>query len=200
MPHSAITPSCSRRVWVPDTGLPYASVAPLRVVGCHLDDQPPQLGCGRWSTTRTRRLAPVAGDASSMPAQQCVRCHQPSLALGSRQRLGDRCRPRPVDIGDLLTVRGAVEHCELVAKHDDLEILRTTRPHSKPGERGEEPVQDATHLHQHRPQRRPSPAATAISGIHTPAKAPVRQPRPHFRHPHPSIRNAQGLARGEGSC
>ena len=38
-----------------------------------------------------------------------------------------------------------VQDCELVAKHDDLVVLRVSRAHSQARQRHEQPVQNATH-------------------------------------------------------
>ena len=78
-------------------------------------------------------------------------------------------RPRPRrrrQVGRLLGL--AAQNGELVAQHDDLEILRSPRAHRQPSQRHEEPVQDANH----------EPSAWAIT--------PGQHVRAHFGPPQAS--------------
>ena len=48
-------------------------------------------------------------------------------------------------VGERWSVVLSAQDCEFVAKHDDLEVLRVSRAQSQACQRGEEPVQNATH-------------------------------------------------------
>ena len=48
-------------------------------------------------------------------------------------------------VGGRWSVVLSAQDCEFVAKHDDLEVLRVSRAQSQACQRGEEPVQNATH-------------------------------------------------------
>ena len=49
---------------------------------------------------------------------------EPALLEAAGERCGDRCEQRAVGVVDWRPVVEASEHLELVAKHDDLEVLR----------------------------------------------------------------------------
>ena len=58
------------------------AVSPGRILCCHLDDEVPDLGSGRWPSRGVVWLCPVACDTSSVPAQESVGCDEPSVAAG----------------------------------------------------------------------------------------------------------------------
>jgi len=57
----------------------------------------------------------VRGDASSVPAEQRVRCDEPAVATGSGECLGYRCEQSPSIIVERRPVVLAAENAELVA-------------------------------------------------------------------------------------
>ena len=57
----------------------------------------------------------------------------------------DSAQQRPVLVGEGWSVVLSVQDCDLVAQHDDLEVLRASQAHSQPCQQREEPVQNATH-------------------------------------------------------
>ena len=63
----------------------------------------------------------------------------------SRERGRDRAEQAPVGVGELGSIDLAAQHSELVAQHDDLEVLRAAATHRQPCQQREEPVKDATH-------------------------------------------------------
>ena len=65
-----------------------------------------------------------AGDAAPVPTQQRVGGDQPPGSARSRQRGRDRSEQAAVGVGELGSVDLAAQHSELVAQHDDLEVLR----------------------------------------------------------------------------
>ena len=94
-----------------------------------------------------------------------------------REREGEvpsRHSPGSVLVGEGWSVVQAVQHCELVTQHDDLEVLRASRANSQAGQRHEQPVQNATHrtpgCRRIMPGQRTRPhswAPTRVLGIHT---------------------------------
>ncbi len=66
-----------------------SSVAPCRVLGGEVHDQPAHCGGGWWSAgSRKGWLCPVSGDAPPVPAEQCLERHDPALAASAGERRG----------------------------------------------------------------------------------------------------------------
>ena len=145
-----------------------APVAPGRVLGGEAHDQSAELD-RRLVVVRVARvgLGPVAGDASAVPAQQRVGCDDPAVAAWAGERGGDRAEQGPVVVVERGSVDLAAEDGELVAQHDDLEVLGAARTDSETGERSDEAVEDARH----------DRSASA-------AFRPGQRPRPNIRPPH----------------
>ena len=122
-----------------------AAVAPRGVAGSHLDDDTTQIHRGAGPARRPAWLSPMAGNSAPVPSQQGLWRHESARSLSSRQDRRDGTQQGPVLIGDAWSVALAVQHCELVAQHDDLKILRASRAHSQARQRHEQPVQNATH-------------------------------------------------------
>ena len=59
--------------------------------------------------------------------------------------MGDGAQNRPVVVGERGSVVLSVQDAELVAQHDDLDVLRAAGTYSEAGERREEAVQNAVH-------------------------------------------------------
>ena len=125
---------------------------------------------GRVSGTHTPRrpagLGPVAGDSASVPTQQGLWCDEPASSPPSGQGRRDRTQQGPVLIGERWSVVLPAQDCELVAQHDDLEVLRASRAHSQARQRRQQPVQNATHRF---------PGCKRIM--------PGQRTRPYFGHP-----------------
>ena len=102
----------------------YAAVAPCRVVGGHVDDEVTQLHRGAGPPRRPAKLGPVAGDSASVPTQQGLWRDEPASSPPSGQGRRDRTQQGPVLIGERWSVVLPAQDCELVAQHDDLEVLR----------------------------------------------------------------------------
>jgi len=81
----------------------------------------------------------VFGDASAVPAQECVWCDEPSVAVC----LGDGAEQGLV----VVVERGPPV---LAAQGDDLDVFGAPRPRGEAGQRREEAVQDAIHAPQDR--------------------------------------------------
>ena len=143
-----------------------AAVAPRGIVGGHLDDEATQLHRGAGPAGRPAGLGPVAGDSVSVPTQQGLWCDEPASSLRARQGRRNSAQQGSVLLREGWSVVQAVQHCELVAQHDDLEVLRASRTHSQPCQQREEPVQNATHR---------------IPGCER--NMPGQRTRPHFGHP-----------------
>ena len=80
-----------------------------------------------------------------MPAQQRVRRDQPALAADTRKHTGDRGQQRPVAVIQPWRLRCALQHGELMAQHDDLEVLRTTGTDGEDYKRDEQTVKQTAH-------------------------------------------------------
>ena len=122
-----------------------AAVAPGGVVGGHVDDEATQLHRGARPPGRPAGLGTVAGDSASVPAQQGLWCDEPAGSLRSGQGRSDRTEQGPALVGEGWSVVLSVQDRELVAEHDDLEVLRASRAHSQACQRHQQPVQNATH-------------------------------------------------------
>ena len=103
-----------------------AAVAPCGVADSHLDDETTQLHRGAGPDGRPAGLGPVAGDSASVPTQQGLWRDEPASSLRSGQGRRDRTEQGPVLVGEGWSVVQAVQHCELVTQHDDLEVLRAS--------------------------------------------------------------------------
>ena len=101
-----------------------AAVSPSRILGCEAQCESANLCRGRWPARRSLWLGPVPGDAASVPAQQRVGGDQPPDSARSRERGRNRSEKAPVGVGELGSVDLPAQHSELVAQHDDLEVLR----------------------------------------------------------------------------
>jgi hypothetical protein len=80
-----------------------------------------------------------------VPAQQSVRGDEPAFTLGTREHSGDGGEQRPVAVGELGRLGRSLQHCELVTKHDDLEVLRSSRTDGEQDKRSEHTVEQAEH-------------------------------------------------------
>ena len=143
------------------------AVSPGRILCCHLDDEVPDLGSGRWPSRGVVWLCPVACDTSSVPAQESVGCDEPSVAAGPGECLGDGAEQRPVVIAQCGPLDLAAKHDELVAQDDDLDVFGAAGPYGEAGQRREDPVQDAIHIPQDRWVSALVNAHVRVSGTHT---------------------------------
>lgn len=104
-----------------------ASVSPRRVLGGEAHDQLAQLDDGWWRTWATRgRLGPVPGDPLAVPAQQRLGRDDPAVAESAGERRGDRCEQGAVVVAEGRPADLTAQDLNLVAQHDDLEVLRAT--------------------------------------------------------------------------
>jgi hypothetical protein len=79
----------------------------------------------------------VAGDATSVPTQQGLGGDDPSGTSRAGERGSDRAEKRSIIVDQLRPFGLAPQNGELVAEHDDLELLRVTGAGSQPRERRE---------------------------------------------------------------
>jgi hypothetical protein len=121
------------------------AVSPRRVVGRHLNHKTAHRHSGGWPSWPAVGLGPVLRDSTAMPAQQRVRGYQPARAHAAGQGLSDRAEQSPIIICDHGTGIAPAEHGDLVAQHDDLEVLGAARTNSQTSHRREETVQDSKH-------------------------------------------------------
>ncbi len=114
-------------------------------------------------------LGPVTGGASSMPAKQCVGGDEPAVASWSGERGGDRGEERSVVVVEGWPVGLSAEDLDLMAQHDDLEVLGPSGADREAGQRRDEGVQNSVH--------EPSGSVNVSPGQH---------PRPNIRPPQAS--------------
>ena len=88
-------------------------VAPGGVVGDHVDDERPDLGGGGWPPWWSLGLGPVAGDSSTVPAQEGVRGDEPAGASWPGERGCHRGEQAPIVIGQLRSAGLSAQHGHL---------------------------------------------------------------------------------------
>ena len=128
-----------------------AAVSPTRVLAHESQDQRAQVVQRRWTAWATMRIRPAACDQLPMPAPKRRGHHQERRPGSPRQRPAERREQRPISWPKLWTRDLALEHLQLVTKHEDLDLLLTLRPHPQ-----HEQLQQAPHRPvQERPHRAP---------------------------------------------
>ncbi len=122
------------------------AVSSDRVLGGESHDQLAQFhSCGRPTGSAGLRLGPVFGDTTMVPAQQRLGCDDPAVLCRFGERCGDGSEQGPVVVVDRWAIGLASQNLELVAQHDDLEVLRAAGARRELCQQGEEPVEDAKH-------------------------------------------------------
>ena len=101
-----------------------AAISPSRILGCEAQRESAKLCRGRRSARRSLGLGPVPDDAAPVPTQQRVGGDQPPGTPRSRERGRNRPKQAAVGVGELGSVDLPAQHSELVAQHDDIEVLR----------------------------------------------------------------------------
>ena len=91
------------------------------------------------------RLGPVTGDSLPVPAQQSVGGDQPAGASGAGERGCDGSEQASVVVVELGSGALALQDSELVAEHEDLEVLGAFRAYGQACQRRQEPVEDTKH-------------------------------------------------------
>ena len=119
--------------------------APGRVVAGEAEDEPADLGRGRWASWSSSGMCPVSGDAAAVPAEQGVGGDQPACPSWAGERGGDRSEEGSIIVVECWSVDLAAQDGELVAEHDDLEVLGTAGTKRETGQRRDEVVEDARH-------------------------------------------------------
>jgi hypothetical protein len=100
-----------------------ASVSPGRVLGDQAEDQGAQAG-GDGGSTRSGRLGgPAAGDQLAVPAPDGGRCDQEPESSVDRKQSGECGDQGPVGPGPSRAWRAPLIYGELVAQHEDLDVL-----------------------------------------------------------------------------
>ncbi len=122
-----------------------AAIFPRRVIGRHLDRKPTHRFGGGWTPWWSVRLGPVPRYSAAMPTQQRLGSHQPASIPRTWEGLSDRAKQAPVIVAQLRAVYLSIQHAQLVAQRDDLEILRAARTNSQACHRRKETVQDTKH-------------------------------------------------------
>ena len=105
-----------------------ASVAPGRVLAGHPQYQGPDRLRGGWAARLASRVGPAAGDEAGVPAQQGSRRHQPQPAQLRGQQPAQRAEERAVDPAQRRAWVVSAQHGNLVAEHQDLDVLGCVGP------------------------------------------------------------------------
>jgi hypothetical protein len=87
-----------------------------------------------------------------MPAQKRRRCHKERRPRPPRQRPAERGKQRTISRAKLRTVDLALEHVQLVAQHEDLDLLCTLRAHPQHEQLKQPPRQPVQKRQQHAPR------------------------------------------------
>jgi hypothetical protein len=112
-----------------------ASVSQVWILPCEAHDQRAQRRLERRPTGSPVRIRPAARDQLTVPAQQCLRLDREARPGDPRQRATQRCQQRSISPRQLRLPSLPTEHREFMAQHQDLELLRATRPSQQPDER-----------------------------------------------------------------
>ena len=120
-----------------------AAVAPGRVLSGEAQNESPDIDRGRWASRSSRGMCPVTGDAATVPLEQGVGCDDPACSTWAGERGGDRAEHGAVSVVDGGSVDLTAEDGELVAEHDDLEVLGAARADREAGKHGDEAVENA---------------------------------------------------------
>ena len=105
-----------------------ASVSPVWILACEAHDQRAQRRLERRPTGSPVRIRPAARDQLTVPAQQRLRLDREARPSDPRQRATQRCQQRSISPRQLRLQSLPTEHREFMAQHQDLELLRATRP------------------------------------------------------------------------
>jgi hypothetical protein len=150
-----------------------------RVLVRQADGERAQSGKDRGAPGLGRRRGPPAGDESAVRAQHRCWCQQQLGMSAARQRPNQRRNEGTVGPAHPRLRRGSAEHGELMAQHEDLDMVRGLGP----GEQHHEGHEPSEHqVDQLRRHRRIMPTSVGPSGSSrsTPwaqFRAPTRQHR-----------------------
>jgi hypothetical protein len=151
------------------------SISPGGVLGGQAHDQGTQASGDGRSTGPDRLGGPAAGDQLAVPAQDGGRCDEQPEGSAGRKQSGEGGDQGAVGPGYSRAWRAPLEHGELVAQNQDLDVLGgvgSGAQHDPAEERGEHLV-DQSQRHQRimpglcRGRTGRSRAVRAVSGTHT---------------------------------
>ncbi len=115
------------------------SVAPVRVLVAEPQDQRAQRRLERRPSRSPVRIRPAAGEELTVPAHQRLGLDREARPGDPRQRAAQRRQQRPISPRQLRLSSLPTEHRKFMAQHQDLELLRATRPRQQPDEREQVP-------------------------------------------------------------
>jgi hypothetical protein len=134
------------------------ALAPGRILGGEAQDESADLDRGWWSSWFSVWLGPVVGDSPAMPSEEGVGGDEPAGSTTPGECGCDRAEQRLVAVVECRSVDLAAQDAELMAEHDDLEVLGATGTKGETSERSNEAVQNARH------GRSPSAAFALVIG------------------------------------
>jgi len=157
-------------------------------------DESADLVRDRWASRSSRGVCPMSGDALAVPPKERVGGDWPACSSWAGERSGDGAEQGSVAVVDRWSVDLAAKDGELVSKHDDLELLGTTRADRQTGEHRDEAEENADHSS-------PSSAAFPLVSVHDRIFGPhtLRRARRSTNAtvpPHQSIRDSASTASG----
>jgi hypothetical protein len=110
-------------------------VSPLRVLVGETKDQLAQRALERWSPGRPVRVCPAARDKLAVPAKQCLRLDRKDGPGWPGQRTAQRRQKNTISPRQLRSGGLPAQDRQLVPEHEDLQLLRATRPPQQPYQR-----------------------------------------------------------------
>jgi hypothetical protein len=98
-------------------------VAPAGILPCQADDQLLGSSIKRWTAGPTTGIGPHSGDQAAVPAHQRLRLDEQARPAGPRQHAANGSQQGPIGRLEPWSRNLAAQHGELVAQHQDLQIL-----------------------------------------------------------------------------
>jgi hypothetical protein len=154
----------------------------------HLADVFPG-GRAAWSCTR---VDPLAGDQTTVPAQQRRRSHEEAAPRRSRQHPRQRGQQDPISIAQVRSGHLTTQHRHLVAQRDDLDLLGTVTAHEQDQQLEETAENEVEHRPEHKQQGSLQPGHDRATNPH------VKDSRPVFRTPQPDHSELPSMAFSSG--
>src|SRR3954453_8618589 len=100
-----------------------ASVAPAGILAGHLQHKGPDRWWDGWSAWLSVRVGPASGNEVGVPPQQGSGRDQSQVAQWGGQQPAERAEHRPVGPGQCWSGVGAAQYGDLVAQHEDFDVL-----------------------------------------------------------------------------
>jgi hypothetical protein len=124
-------------------------VSPPRVLACEPQHQLANVAADLWVPWTPRWMCPVSGEEAAVPCQQCSRGHEESAPTGSGEQPARRGQESPVRRSQRGARHLPAQNGQLVAEHNNLELLEVLRAKAKQHERHHSPKHHVQERHRH---------------------------------------------------